>query len=148
MRRNRDVDFAVVYEPRASSLIAAGEIREITTMDELWKQLTGQRFAFVEMAAYDDWLKTHEKEAKNLVETFLEAAEFINKNPDLIEKHKDLLDLQSPEAIALAKRRIPGAFLSEWNQSILDNINSLIRKAAEAGFINKIPDEPIAIILD
>jgi len=145
---NRDVDFAVVYEPRASSLLAAGKIREITTMGELWKELTGERFAFVQIAAYEDWLKTHRKEAKSLVETFLEAAKFVNENPGLIEKHKDLLDLQTPGEIALAKKRIPGSFPTEWNQSSVDNINSLIKKAAEAGIITKMPEDPIVLILD
>jgi len=146
--RDGDVDFAVIYEPRASKLLAVGEIREIVSMDELWKQLTGERFAFVQMAAYEDWLKTHKKEAKNLVKTYLEAVKLFKENPDLIDKHKDLLDLQTPEEIALYKKRAPGLFPTEWNQASLDNIDSLIRKAVDGGFIAKMPEESIALILD
>ncbi len=146
--RNGDVDVAVIYEPRLSQLVAAGEIREIVSLDELWKQLTGERFAFVQIAAYEDWLETHKKEAKALVEVFLEAAKFIKENPDLIEKHKDLLGLQTPEAITLAKKRIPGLFPTEWNQDSLDNINSLIKKAVEAGIVAEMPKDPIVLILN
>jgi len=146
--KNGDVDFALIREPQASKLLATGEIREITNHDELWKQLTGERFVFTGIAAHEDWLKTHKKEAKKLVQVFLEANKFIQENPDLIEKHKDLLGLQTPEEVALAKTRIPGSFPTEWNQSSVDNINSLIKKAAEAGIITKIPEDPIVLILD
>ena len=143
-----DVDFAVVYEPRSSSLLAAGKIREITSMNKLWEELTGERFIFNNIAAYDDWLATHQKEAKALVATFLEAAKFVNENPSLIEKHKDLLELQTPEAVALAQTRIVGSFVDEWNQPIVDNINSLIKKAAEVGILSQTPKEPIVQILN
>lgn len=145
---NRDVDFAVVYEPRTSSLLAAGKIREITSMNELWQELTGERFIFNNIAAYDDWIAAHRKEAKALVATFLEAAKFVNENPSLIEKHKDLLDLQTPAAVALAEERIPGSFVTEWNQTIVDNVNALIKKAVDLGILSQMPAEPIIQILN
>jgi NitT/TauT family transport system substrate-binding protein len=145
---NGDVDFAVVYEPRTSMLLATGQIREIATMDELWKQLTGQRFLFNGFAAYDDWLASHQKEAKALVKVFLEANKFITENPDLIVKHKDLLGLTTPQELDIAQKRIPNLFPTEWNQAQIENFNTLIKMAVDAGQVAKIPAEPVAIIVN
>ena len=117
-------------------------------MDKLWQELTGTRFHFVQIAAYEDWIGNHKREAKKLVKTFLEAAEFVKNNPDLIEKHKDLLDIQTRGEISLMKERLPGLFPTEWNKTSLGNIDTLIKKAVGAGIISKMPEEPVTLLLD
>jgi ABC-type nitrate/sulfonate/bicarbonate transport system substrate-binding protein len=120
------------------NLVASGAFRAIDDLDGKWLKIADAPMPFINFAAHKDWLDSNPRTARNFRNMFLETAQFINDNPDVIDEYRDYLGIKSDEGLALMKERLPLLYPTVWDDSV--HIVTL-EKAAELGLINKVPAE-------
>ena len=147
----REVDAAFFFEPIASKKIATGKYREILEVQKLWRESTGKTFPYLVFAAYEDWLQTHQSIAKKYRKSYLEAANLIVKNPDILDKYKGFikenLGIETDEEFKVLKQRFPKTLVTEWNQGVINDMKYILEKTVEFGILSEIPKKEIILEL-
>jgi len=133
-----DVDATLVPTSATVNLLASGKFRSIEKLDENWHSIANAQMPFIDFAAHKDWLEANKKVAYRFRKMFLESAEYIRDNPDVINEYKDMLGIKNDEGLRLMKERLPLLYPTSWNDSAH---TILLQKAADLKFIKSVPGE-------
>jgi len=137
------VDAAFLPEPVSSQLIFSGKFREILNLSEEWQKRFGVPYFFTGTAAYADWVDNNKSIAKRYSAMQIDAFRAIRDNPVLVEKYvREVVKVEGEEAIKFVAKRLPAAFIFEWNEKVVDNAVFVMEKALEFGLIEALPENP------
>ncbi|MDP3934798.1 MAG: MqnA/MqnD/SBP family protein [Candidatus Giovannonibacteria bacterium] len=135
-----EVDAAFVTTPLAAILVASGDYREVLDMGDLWVSIYGVPYFFLGRAAHADWLEKNKDIAKSFTAMSLEAAKYILDHPEFVAKYaREALNAKTQGEIDFLVKRLPKALPTSWDNKMIDNAVFVMQKAAEFGFIDKIP---------
>ncbi|MBI4321279.1 MAG: hypothetical protein HY675_22540 [Chloroflexi bacterium] len=128
------------------SQIDSGDFRQLAAANDLWKEITGQPMFFVGLGAHRDWYNQNRETAKGLLNTFLEAAKYVQDHPETVEDVKDAIGLKNPQQVDMAKKRIPPVYATRWDADVIKNAQHIIDRALELKIIPKAPAESVFAI--
>lgn len=146
-----EADAAFFFETLASKKIATGKYREILEVQKLWRESTGKTFPYLVYVAFDDWLESHKQVAKKYRKSFLEAANLIVSNPEILNKYKNFLKenlgIETDEELRILKERLPRTLVTKWDKEVMDDIKFILAKAVEFGLLPQLPQKEVIVEL-
>ncbi|MDP2649455.1 MAG: ABC transporter substrate-binding protein [bacterium] len=147
-----DVDALVnpCGEVQVGKLLASGKVKTIGSIGELLKKTYGNTDRQTVMfAAREEWLTSHQKEAKEYTRAVEETMKYIKDNPqkvyanEQIKKDFELTTEEIKQIIELRKNGDPYSS-KDW-EKVTKEVDFYIKDAADAGFIKGVPKEKIYI---
>lgn len=143
-----DVDAIMHFDPTSTKLIVAKEARELALVNDLWKKFTGGDMLLVGMAAYEDWLKARPQTAKKLIKTMAEGINYIKTKPGIFDEVRGALGIESDEMAKMLKNRQPQYYPDRWDKEVIKNAKLMLQKNVDLGFLDKLPEEEIFVIME
>lgn len=145
-----DVEAIVTIEPNATRLVAQGA-RQIATVDELWRQGSGQSEPLVLNAqgALRSWVEENREAATAIDDLRREVHRHIHDEPQLLaELHESYgIGADEPDAIALLPERLLDTYPLEWGETTFANFQAQLDKAVELGIIDSPPEQELFVDL-
>lgn len=145
-----DVEAIVTIEPNATRLVARGA-RQIATVDELWREGSGQSSPLVLNAqgALRAWIEGNGEAAAAIHELRRGVHQHIHDDPGLLaEFHESYgIGADEPDAIALLPERLVDTYPLDWGNDAFDNFQAQLDKAVELGIIDALPEQDIFLDL-
>ena len=142
-----DIDAVAVGEIEISKLLATGEYRELLSLRDLWKNLTGEQFSLVYTVVFQDWLDAHPRAAKRLVKTVIDGAGYIKSNPEVVTTYKDLWGAKTDEEVKLFQKRIPDIYPDSWDNKDIEHIKSILKTAVDLKILPELPKGDVVVEL-
>ncbi|WDZ92769.1 ABC transporter substrate-binding protein [Nocardiopsis sp. HUAS JQ3] len=145
-----DVEAIVTIEPNATRLVGRGA-RQIATVDDLWRQGSGQSAPLVLNAqgALRSWVEENGALASGLVRMRQEVHQRIHDEPGLLaELHEHYgIGADETEAIALLPDRLVDTYPLEWGNASFDSFQAQLDRAVELGIIESPPEREVFVDL-
>ncbi|MEE2040680.1 ABC transporter substrate-binding protein [Nocardiopsis sp. CT-R113] len=145
-----DVEAIVTIEPNATRLVARGA-RQIATVDDLWREGSGQSSPLVLNAqgALRAWVQDNGEAAASIHELRQAVHQHIHDDPQLLaEFHESYgIGADEPDAIALLPERLVDAYPLDWGNTAFDNFQAQLDKALEFGIVDALPEQDIFLDL-
>jgi ABC-type nitrate/sulfonate/bicarbonate transport system substrate-binding protein len=143
----KQVEAIVIHEPLTSILLAEGKFRVIMSMNDEWRKKKNQDWLFLCVGAHKSWIDKNRPVAQRLAATLLNSARSIRDKPTLIADEAEFLALKTPEQLALAQKRMPSIFPTEWNKAVIESVVDSMREAAKMKQIEAVPSGEIVVDL-
>jgi len=143
-----EVDAAMLPFPPVASLLASDEYRVIGKMEDFWQEKVGRRQPFVTTIVRNSFYEEHPEAVDGVRKAYFEVGQMIKDNPELISGKTELLEsmfLFSPAEQQLVAENYPKDVYTEWNQSVIDDLNFLKDKAVEVGLLVPVDLNPFYI---
>lgn len=123
-----EVDAIVVIEPSYSRLIATGKVKTILSFTDLLPTDKGIGKPFAGLAANQDWLINHQKEAIGLRNAWYEAANYITANPNVFgdQDIRDFIQPTNNEEMQLLKNAYSRILPTSWNDSDIQSATAFL----------------------
>ncbi|MFE1169683.1 ABC transporter substrate-binding protein [Nocardiopsis sp. NPDC058789] len=145
-----DVEAIITIEPNATRLVGRGA-RQIATVDDLWREGSGQSEPLVLNAqgALRSWVEENGETASALHRMRHEVHQHIHDEPELLAELHEFYGIgdDEPDAIALLPERMVGVYPLEWGNVTFDNFQAQLDKAVELGIISALPEQDIFLDL-
>lgn len=139
--KQKEVEMGMTFEPVTSSVLTEGQLKEIGTINDLWRESTGKPMLMIGASAHAEWLDTHQKEARQVTQAILDSLAYIRKNPaEVMRANKAQLGAKTDAALTLLIERMPKIMASEWNDAVIQNLQLQVTKAVEVGLLPKVPE--------
>ncbi|MBI3089226.1 MAG: ABC transporter substrate-binding protein [Candidatus Tectomicrobia bacterium] len=137
----KEVEVVASFEPYTTALLADKAGREITTISELWRESTGEPMLLIGLGAYQEWLDTHQRQAKKTVATLGDAVATFFANPRrAIEANLDYFKAKTKAHADLLEQRLPKIYTNRWDGEIVANLRLIVQKSVEFGILERAPE--------
>jgi len=138
-----EIEGAIHIDPVVMRLIASGKYRQLLSLYEGWKELTGSPLLVTTLAAWKDFAGTHPQIMRKLVQIYDEAVDYIASHPDVYKTSgfiKQSLMPETAENVNLFNERFTRLYTkaSDWNQSLVDANNKVFDEAVAMKTLEKI----------
>ncbi|MBI3090729.1 MAG: ABC transporter substrate-binding protein [Candidatus Tectomicrobia bacterium] len=139
--KKKEVEMGMIFEPVTSTVLTEGQLKEIGTISDLWRESTGKPMLMIGASAHAEWLDAHQKEARQFTQAILDSLAYIHKNSaEVMRANKEQLGAKTDAALTLLIERMPKIIASEWNDSVVQNLQLQVTKAVEFGLLPKVPE--------
>jgi NitT/TauT family transport system substrate-binding protein len=135
-----EVDAAILFEPNATNLLAAGEYRPILKLNDQWQEVTGDPLYMLGVSANSAWLDGHEKEAKCAVSAVREATEMLANDTSVYQELKDELKAKNDEHLSDLADNLGAIYTSESADEAEGSIRRQLEVAKDLDLIPDVPD--------
>lgn len=142
-----DVDAGVLFYPLITSPLVEGDLLEVAFMPEVFEDVYGRVFDFVNLIALDEWLDEDHDRALQFQRTTVETHEWVMNNPvETLERYGPNSGVETDEEIELTAEKLPD-IVSTWDtDQAKENIQEELELAQELGMLDS--DAPTDIVAD
>lgn len=136
-----EIDAAVMFDPLAAKLEGSGKFRSIGNLADAYKAGTGDDFLWIGYSTNDDFIAAQPEAIKNFTRAWLEAIEYIKKNPEVFEAYGKKYQLE-PAAIALLRDRVIADYTTKWDDATIESLKRFATMANEVmggGYLDTVP---------
>ncbi len=136
-----EVDAAIIFEPAATNLMAAGGYRPVLDLNDKWQSLTGEPLHMLGVSANKSWLSDHGKEAQCVVEAVGQAAEMLATDGSVYQQLSGVLGANGNRQLQQLKQNLGGIYTLEQPEQAEPAIRSQLEKAKQLGLVHTVPDQ-------
>lgn len=132
---------AVMFDPLAAKLEGSGKFRSIGNLADAYKAGTSDDFLWIGYSTSDDFIAAQPEAIKNFTRAWLEAIEYIKKNPEVFEAYGKKYQLE-PAAIALLRDRVIADYTTKWDDATIESLKPFATMANEVmsgGYLDTVP---------
>ncbi|MBI3090728.1 MAG: ABC transporter substrate-binding protein [Candidatus Tectomicrobia bacterium] len=138
--KKKEVDMGMTFEPITSRLLTEGQLKEIGTISGLWREKTGQPMLMIGASAHNEWLESHQDEARRFTQALLDTLAYIHANPAAVMRaNQEKLGSKTDAVLNLLGERMPKILAKEWNDAVIQNLQLQVTKAVEFGLLPRDP---------